>query len=213
LLRRCGEKNIPPFRFISVAEKTGLMRQITKLVLSLVCKKINDQVAEKNCVIPVSINLSAQSLQDKSVINELMSVVNSYATVAENIIFEISESQLSSNIYCINDNLQALHEYGFKLVLDNYGSGNLAVSDLRQLPFDMVKIDRSFLAGIPGVDNEEALITALIDLVLALNFELIVHGVETDYHMMLLKFLGCKYQQGYYYSRPIDDKDIPKLFQ
>jgi len=213
LLRwRRDKKFVPPFCFISVAEKMGLMQQITKLVLNSICKNINDQAAIRNTVIPVSINLPAQLLQGNSFINELISVVDSHDTPAENIIFEISENQLSSNIFYIKDSLQALHEYGFKLVLDNYGSGNLAVNDLRQLPFDMVKIDRSFLAGIPGEGNEEALITALIDLVLALNFKVIVHGVETDEHVMLLKFLGCRYQQGYYYSRPLGDKDIAELF-
>jgi len=202
---------VPPFRFIPAAERLGLIQKITRWVLHEACNKQKQLKLEYDCWMPMAINLSVNSLINNDFIEELYQIVRSHNLTTDNFIIEVSDNELLKNIAFLKENLCEIHNMGFRLVLDNFGTGYMNVIDLKSMPFDFIKIDKSFLSTIPGENNEEALLTALIDMVISMNFKLIVQGVECDYHKILLNLIGCKYQQGYFLSRPISGRDLESV--
>jgi diguanylate cyclase (GGDEF)-like protein/PAS domain S-box-containing protein len=203
---------IPPFRFISLAENSGLIHSMTIWVVNEVCRKQKQWKLLSGYYSRVAINVSSHCIKDGNFIDEMLRAIKSHGLNPSCFVVEVSESQFSSSMHALQVGLNVLHDMGFKLVLDNFGTGNLSVSDLSYLPFDFIKIDRSFLNVIPGDGNEESLLTALIDLVISMNFEVIIQGVETGYQKMLLNFLGCKLQQGFCFSKPLSAKDICNVY-
>jgi EAL domain-containing protein (putative c-di-GMP-specific phosphodiesterase class I) len=132
---------------------------------------------------------------------------------AENIYLEISENIFIGDHWDIFTIMHKLKNYGFKLVLDNFGTGYSSLKHLRELPIDVIKIDRTFIRYLVEDERDSAIVKNIINLASNLKTEFIVVGVETQAQVKLLKQLGCLIFQGDYYSKPLDHQQLEAYFE
>ncbi|MFB9995440.1 EAL domain-containing protein [Deinococcus oregonensis] len=204
---------VPPDRFIPLAEVTGLIVPIGAWVLQQACV----QAAHWITVAPalrVAVNLSARQFQQPDLIGTVTWALETSGLAPHHLELELTESMLMQVVEA-QDTLKRLKALGVRVVLDDFGSGYSNLAYLKQYPIDSLKIDRSFTAGLGGVQastqQAEALIQAIIQLTHALNLEVTVEGVETPEQLEIVRRHGCEYVQGYFTGRPQPAAQVAKL--
>jgi EAL domain-containing protein (putative c-di-GMP-specific phosphodiesterase class I) len=150
----------------------------------------------------ISINLSARLLHDEAFAQRLFERIDQGGLVPGQLILEITEDTLETDLRAATRVLQELKRRGVRIALDDFGTGQASLSHLRRFPFDYIKIDQSFVAGIGNVPNDEKLVQAIIRLAHALDMEVVAEGVETEMQREFLQAEGCDYIQGYLVGRP-----------
>ncbi|MBI3773451.1 MAG: EAL domain-containing protein [Gammaproteobacteria bacterium] len=194
---------VPLDRFIPVAEQTGLIVEIGNWVLARVCQIISEWRSRKLPVLPIAVNISSRQLQTPGFIDMVRDVMSRYEIGAGVIDFEITESLLLEASSMPENIFADLKSLGIRLSLDDFGVGYSSLSYLKRFPFDILKIDRSFVRDINHDPDDEALIGAIIAIGRALALDVVAEGVETEAQLHLLKQLGAKVVQGYLFSRPL----------
>ena len=204
---------ISPMTFIPIAEKTGHIKAITWFVIEQSFKQYI-KWKESGIDVEVSINLSAVVLNQPEFIERLKNAIKKYKADPSKCIFEITESAVLEHIDESIITLQNLRTLGFKIALDDFGSGYSSLTYLQKLPIDILKIDRSFIKTITEENPNAPLLKFMIDLAHQLNLKVVSEGIETNKQKETLTILNSDYQQGYYFSRPNlpDQLDI-KLFK
>lgn len=215
LLRWPDDKKgfISPGRFIPLAEETGQIYAIEKFVFKKAFeqrKKFNDEGFSD---ISISINLSNKTLMNKIMFNELIDLIDSSKEEFSKIIIEVTETALISNIETAIERLSILKELGFQIALDDFGTGYSSLTYLRDLPLDIIKLDRSFIKKILFSKKDQLIIKALTDLSHGLNYEVTVEGIETFEQFEYIKQLNCDTAQGYLISRPVPLAEVYEMFQ
>ena len=150
----------------------------------------------------LSINLSARLLHDDAFAQRLVDRIDEGRLVPAELILEITENTLETDLRAAACVLHELKRRGVRIALDDFGTGQASLSHLRRFPFDYIKIDQSFIAGIGADHNDEKLIQAIIRLAHALDMEVVAEGVETEVQRAFLDAEGCNYIQGYLVGRP-----------
>jgi EAL domain-containing protein (putative c-di-GMP-specific phosphodiesterase class I) len=150
----------------------------------------------------LSINLSARLLHDAAFARRLLQRIDEGRLVPDHLILEITEDTLEADLASAAHVLLELKRRGVRIALDDFGAGQASLSHLRRFPFDYIKIDQSFVAGIGRDPNDEKLIQAIIRLAHALGMEVVAEGVETAAQNDFLRAEGCDYIQGYLVGRP-----------
>jgi len=150
----------------------------------------------------LSINLSARLLHDEAFAQRLFDRLDQGRLVAGQLILEITEDTLETDLRAATRVLHELKRRGVRIALDDFGTGQASLSHLRRFPFDYIKIDQSFIAGIGNIRNDEKLIQAIVRLAHALDMEVVAEGVEADVQREFLHAEGCDYIQGYLVGRP-----------
>ncbi len=150
----------------------------------------------------ISINLSARLLHDEAFAARLLERIDAGRLVPGELIIEITEDTLETDLRAAARVLHELKRRGVQIALDDFGTGQASLSHLRRFPFDYVKIDQSFVAGIGSVPNDEKLIQAIIRLAHALGMQVVAEGVETEKQRDFLITEGCDFIQGYLLGRP-----------
>jgi len=201
---------IPPGQFIGIAEETGLIVEIGNWVLGQVCSPESEFL---DLPIKISINLSARQFKDHKLTRTICDNLSRSIRMPENIIVEITENSAMQNVDVSVDVLHELKELGVKIALDDFGTGYSSLSYLKRLPIDMLKIDRSFIKGIPQDRDDISITTAIIALAHSLDLEVIAEGVETREQSSFLQNLNCEKMQGYYYSKPVPAAELAALFK
>lgn len=194
---------VPLDRFIPVAEQTGLIVEIGDWVLERVCQIISEWQAKKLPVLPIAVNISSRQLQKPGFIDMVRDVMSRYEVGMGVIDFEITESLLLEAATLPENIFSDLKALGIRLSLDDFGVGYSSLSYLKRFPFDILKIDRSFVRDINHDPDDEALIGAIIAIGRALALDVVAEGVETEDQLQLLKQQGAKVAQGYLFSRPL----------
>ncbi|MBJ6137635.1 bifunctional diguanylate cyclase/phosphodiesterase [Marinobacter litoralis] len=197
---------IAPDEFIPIAEQTGLIVPIGKYVLaqSLACLKSWGDGQDYT----MAVNLSPRQFRDPDFIEFVKTSLNASGVAPDRLEFEITEGVLLIGQGCVDDILKGLHGLGVKLSMDDFGTGYSSLSYLRQYDFDLLKIDRSFVAGITTIKEDRDLVTATIAMAHSLNLQVVAEGVETGDQLDLLHKLGCDVAQGYHFSKPIPANDL-----
>ncbi|MBO4395712.1 MAG: EAL domain-containing protein [Eubacterium sp.] len=197
---------LSPARFIPFFEKDGSIGKIDDIVLEKVCAAMKKWESEGKTLLPVSVNLSRNRLYDAHLIDHLTEIVDSYGVRHELIDFELTESATYDNKEHMLSVLNELKERGFRISMDDFGTGYSSLSLLTEMPFDTLKIDKSFVDKVAS-DNEKEediiVIRHIISLAGELGFECLAEGAETVEQVDRLRELGCDIVQGYYYSKPI----------
>ena len=193
---------LPPNHFIPVAEDCGLIRRISEEVIAQATKTIAQwqQAGLWSTGAYVSINIAGQLLLDDGLCKVLLDAVNKEKICARDIRIEVTESSLVTDFPRVYDMLSKLKACGFKILIDDFGAGYSSLHYLHQLPFDVLKIDRSFIYGIDEDPKKQALTQTIIRMAELLNLDIIAEGVELDVHHELLCNYGCPKAQGYYYG-------------
>lgn len=185
-----------PASFMNALADAGLCSAISDWALD----QIQTKRPRGNAVI--SINLSARLLHDEAFAARLFERIDAGRLVPGELIIEITEDTLETDLRAAARVLHELKRRGVQIALDDFGTGQASLSHLRRFPFDYVKIDQSFIAGIGNVPNDEKLIQAIIRLAHALGMQVVAEGVETEKQRDFLITEGCDFIQGYLVGRP-----------
>lgn len=196
---------VPPFEFIPIFEDNGLIIDLDFYVCNLVCQKVRNLLDEGKQPIPISINFSRLHLRDKNLLPRLISIVNSYNIPSKYIEVEITESALSQKSDNILEILNSIHDSGFKLAMDDFGTGLSSLNLLRDLPFDVIKLDKDFFQKGASTSKERTIIEYIVKMCLALGLEIVSEGVETEDQAEFLRTIHCPIAQGYLYEKPIPE--------
>lgn len=198
---------LPPDEFIPIAERTGIIRKLTLLVLRKAlrsCKNWHDMGYD----LIVAVNISAHCLQDDHFTEKLEKILQETELSANRVELEITESTLMHNIDQAKKILRALHRIGFKISIDDFGTGFSSLAYLNELPVDTLKIDKSFIFNMNKSDNSAAIVRTVIELAHNFKCDVVAEGVEDEPTLKYLKTLHNDIAQGYYFSRPIPDTEF-----
>lgn len=203
---------IPPNQFIHVAERLGIIVDISEIIIRKTCSFINELV-ENGYPITGSINLSPVQFSRGNPV-ECISHIFDEINVDPNLVeFEITESSLVNMDDALINTLEKIKTLGCSLSLDDFGTGYSSLSYLNNLPFDIVKIDRQFVIELPKGEKEYNLFNAIVTMCHSLDIKVVAEGVEEDEQLSLIKKTKCDYIQGYYYSKPLSDGEFYKLIK
>ena len=202
---------IPPDRFIPIAEQSGLIINLGKWIFEEACRQTKKWY-DMGLNIKTAINVSAKQIHYFDIATLVEDTLARLQLPAERIIFEITESAMMQNHKQVVQKLFAVHSLGVKIAIDDFGTGYSSYSYLKRFPIDILKIDKSFVDGIP-FDNDNCAITkAIVAMGEALEYKLLAEGVETDEQEKFLSDIGCEFFQGYLKSKPLPPSEVEKLF-
>lgn len=190
---------IPPDVFIPIAEETGLIVPIGDWVIEEACRL----AAAWPEPLPVSVNLSAAQLGKTDLLAVVTRSLLRSDLSSHRLEIEVTESVFLKKDDALLADLRQLHELGIRLALDDFGTGYASLGYLQKLPFDRIKIDKSFIAGIGANDQSAAIVCAVVNLARSLGMETTAEGVETEEQASLLRAAGCTVAQGFLLSRPV----------
>ncbi|WP_430469342.1 bifunctional diguanylate cyclase/phosphodiesterase [Thalassospira lucentensis] len=195
--------NIPPSRFIPVAEETGLINQVGEWVLRKACQ----EAASWRKPLGIGVNLSAVQLQDLELPNLVRRIVEQSGLDPKRLELEVTETALIHNPARSMKILSEIKKLGVRIAMDDFGTGYSSLATLQNFPVDRIKIDQSFIAKLIGNDQAVAIVRAVINLSHDLNLSVIAEGVETDDQARFLTDNDCNEVQGYKYGypRPINE--------
>ena len=194
---------IYPSDFVPVFEKNGFIEQLDIFMLESACKLIRDQLDNKQPIYPISVNQSRMLLNDPDYINRITEMLNKYQIPKGYIELEITESMLFSERDKMISILNELKEVEVQLSMDDFGSGYSSLNLLKDFPFDVLKIDKEFFSEATTSESSVWILRMIIEMAEGLGIRVICEGVETKEQIEMLQKIGCRYVQGYYYSKPI----------
>ena len=195
---------VPPFKFIPLFEKNGFICNIDYYVWEEVIKMLARWREEGMIMVPISINISRVDIQKTGLIEEIMTLFEKYSVASKWVKAEVTESVCLENDKIIIEKMKALKSYGLKIAIDDFGSGYSSLHMLKEMPIDILKIDKSFLDYHGEMkERDEILIRDVVDLGKHMHMQIITEGVETLEQSNFLENIGCDIAQGYYYGRPM----------
>jgi diguanylate cyclase (GGDEF)-like protein len=204
---------ISPAEFIPISEDSGIIVPITKWILNETCtqmakwRRINDN--HEN--LTVSVNISGRHLADKSLLKDVTDALSASGLPAKCLKLEITESTAMENAERTIQTLNDLSHLGVKLSIDDFGTGYSSLSYLHRLPFDTLKIDRSFVMNVGEGGEDTGILQTIVSLTKNLKKEVVAEGIETEEQLTLLRDLGCDYGQGYLFSKPLPSNEMETL--
>lgn len=201
---------ILPGKFISLAEETGLIVEIDKWVMTTAMKQFHEWYQAGLVPGVLALNLSMKQLNNDDIIQILHENMTSNAFKPEWLELEITEGQIMKKPEESIIKLEHISNMGIKIAIDDFGTGYSSLAYLKRLPVDKLKIDQSFVRGVPHDTEDVSITNAIIALAQSLGLDLIAEGVETDAQKKFLLDSGCRNIQGYYYDKPIPVDEIEK---
>jgi diguanylate cyclase len=208
--------DIPPVRFIPIAEESGLIVEIGCWVLQEACRWLARWRRDVPLAINlyVAVNVSARQLRDGVFLETVKSALCDNDLPGEALALELTESLLMENPTAAANLLAALRQLDIRLLIDDFGTGYSSLAYLKRFPVDTVKIDQSFVEALDREDtSEESLVAAIIAMAGALGMTTIAEGVETARQESRLIELGCRAVQGFLYSRPVPPEAVPGMLR
>jgi diguanylate cyclase (GGDEF)-like protein/PAS domain S-box-containing protein len=205
---------INPGSFISIAEETGLIIPITRLVVESACtdlQKWQEQLKDK-ILLFMNVNISSKHFLMPSLLDDIQESLNKTGLPPEQLKLEITETALMEDADETVRLVHRLKDYGLKLVIDDFGTGYSSLSYLQRLPIDTLKVDRSFVSRITNEpDGNRNIVEAIISLAHRLNMIVVAEGVETPEQYGILLEMNCQLGQGYLFSKPLAQKVVDEL--
>ena len=194
---------VQPDQFIPLAEDIGMMPEIGDWVLRQACQDALNWRLKVNLPLRVAVNVSPTQVQGKKFHQTVADIMEDYCVPSDLMELELTESLLIDDNPEVSQTLIALHEMGICLSLDDFGTGYSSLSYLKKYPFDVLKIDRSFVSNLIDNVDDAALCQAIIAMANSLNMAVVCEGVETKAQLDHLRSHGAQYAQGFYYSKPL----------
>jgi diguanylate cyclase (GGDEF)-like protein/PAS domain S-box-containing protein len=203
---------VSPGVFIPVAEETGLILDLGEWVLEEACRQVSAWRDANLIMPPIAVNLSARQF-DAGLPKRIATVLERYGVQPDQINLEITESLLvrgTDGVIAIMNQLVAM---GMALALDDFGTGYSSLAYLKKFPISTLKIDRSFVIGLPYEENDCAIARAIVTMAQQLRQEIVAEGVETAEQMAFLRELGCDQLQGYLFSQPVPAAEFATMLR
>jgi diguanylate cyclase (GGDEF)-like protein len=204
---------ILPSAFIPVAEETGLILPLGLWVLRAACRQLHDwhSRSPELASLIMSVNLSSKQLAQPDLVEQIDQILRDTSIAPPYLKLEITESVIMEHPNSAAEVLKSLKERGIQLSLDDFGTGYSSLSYLHRFPIDTLKVDRSFINRLDGVDGDPVIVQTIVALAHNLGMEVVAEGVETEGQVERLKDMGCQFAQGYFFSRPVDGASASAL--
>jgi diguanylate cyclase (GGDEF)-like protein len=204
---------IEPAEFLWLADETGVIKGIGDWVLAESCRHAGlwREAGPSGSPLRVCVNLSARQHADPTLVETVSRVVDEAGTDPSSLCLEITEGIVMRDEEAALTTLRALKELGVLISMDDFGSSQSSLGSLKRFPLDILKVDRSFVAGLGEEADDAAIVTAVINMAHALGLVTVADGVETRKQLEQLKEVGCDVGQGYYFARPRPAEAIAEL--
>lgn len=191
-----------PDAFLPVIDELDLYSRFDRYIFRKSCVWLQRSLAAGETMECISCNFSRKTLSEPTIAQDLIRLANNYGVSHDKLAVEITEREKNADEPQLIENLKALREAGFRIILDDYGTGVTSVNDLLNYPLDIVKIDRSVLLNAKS-EERKAAFRALVDLFVDLGADVVCEGIETEEQDAFARETGCRYGQGYLYFKPI----------
>ena len=203
---------VPPEKFIPLAEQTGLILPLGEWVIREACRQYGLWRAEGIQVPHVAVNVSPLQLQRQDLVMILKDAAAAGRVRPQALELEVVESALMENLDLSVQVLTELRQLGARISIDDFGTGYSSLSLLRALPVDLVKIDRSFIAGVHESEKDRQILIAILALAGSLGLEGVAEGIECAQQEQVLREIGCRGVQGFHYARPMPPEQLASWF-
>jgi len=204
---------VPPSQFIPVAEECGLIVPLGHWALLNACAQTVAWLHQGLPPISMAVNLSPRQFQDPNLVDSIKGVLEETGLPPTLLELEITESVMLHDIELAVQKLVAIRNLGVRLAIDDFGTGYSSLSQLKRFPIDSVKIDRSFIRGIPQDKDDMAITEAILALGKTLGVTIVAEGVETCEQQAFLQRHACHEMQGFYFSRPIPPEEFEQFYR
>lgn len=205
---------IPPIKFIPLFEKNGFVCKLDYYVWEEVIKTLAKWRENSQIMVPISINLSRADIQKKGMLEKIIQLLDKYGISSEWVKAELTESMCLENDKLVLRKMELLKRKGIKIAVDDFGSGYSSLHMLKEMPIDILKIDKSFLNYEREMqEKDEILIRDVVELGKHLRMVIITEGVESLEQSDFLKEIGCDLVQGYYYGRPMPIENFERVLE
>ena len=204
---------VPPSDFIPVAEATGVIGALGEWVLRTACRQASAWDAAGFPPLRMAVNLSARQFRDPRLVETVLAILAETGLAPARLELEITESMMMENPERVKQALGALRECGVTIAIDDFGTGFSSLSYLKNFPLDHLKIDRSFVAGLPDDAGDAAITQTIIAIAKRLGLSIIAEGVETSAQQQCLQAEGCDEGQGYWFSKPMPAAEMEALLR
>ena len=203
---------IPPSTFIPIAEEIGIIGELGRWVMRTACRQLVNWRKQGLLNLRLAVNVSVQQFYGTvDFAEQLRAILLDKGLAANRLEIEITESLFMRNIDDMRAKLQRVHDLGVKISLDDFGTGFSSLSYLRSLPFDSIKLDRSFVLDIDDGKDGQALALTIINMAKNLDKTCVAEGVENHHQLSFLRNAGCDLIQGYLLGKPMSAEDISAL--
>ncbi|MBA2527089.1 MAG: EAL domain-containing protein, partial [Pyrinomonadaceae bacterium] len=206
---------IPPDEFIPLAEETDLILPLGEWVLRQACGQMKVWQAKHPGKPPlmVSVNLSPRQFRQPDLGESIARVLLEAGLDPGCLVLEVTESALMEDSHAAGMTLQRLSSLGVSIAIDDFGTAYSSLARLKNLPIDILKVDRSFVAGLGEDEEDEVLVSGILSMASGLGLSVVAEGVETSKQLARLRALGCSRAQGYYFSRPLPSEAATSLLE
>ncbi|MGP1408348.1 putative bifunctional diguanylate cyclase/phosphodiesterase [Selenomonas sp.] len=199
---------IPPVRFVPLFERNGFVVRLDRFAWEDVCRMLSSRIRAGLPVVPVSVNVSRLNFYDSDFCDTVVSLLKKYDLDPSLLRLEITESAYTDNPTQLMNVLKKLQSLGLKILMDDFGSGYSSLNMLRNLAVDILKIDMSFVRDLENSQRAPAILRRVVEMAHDLRMGIVVEGVETKAQLDFLSSIGCDKIQGYYFAKPMPQKDF-----
>lgn len=201
---------ISPGEFIPIFEQTGFIRKLDMFMLEEVCKVLKSWEAKKHPDISISVNISRKNLNQIDFIERVLSITNQYRIHRGQLEIELTESSIFEDVDRMIEIGQAFRNYGFKMSMDDFGSGYSSINLLGNSPLDVIKMDQGFFNSRINREQNHIVVESTIDMIKKLGMTVVAEGIETKEEVEMLRKLGCDIIQGYFFGKPMSVHEFEK---
>ena len=204
---------VPPAQFIKIAEECGLIVPIGRWILREACRQARAWQLAGLPPICMAVNISAVELRTPGFVAGVRTILQETQLEPRHLELELTEKVLVDDSRSVQDVLKELKDIGVLLALDDFGTGTSSLTDLKRVPIDTLKIDRSFVRGLTTDEDDASLVTAMIGMGKNLHMRVVAEGVETREQLAMLQEYGCPQAQGYYFGAPVPAMEFGNMLK
>lgn len=204
---------ISPGVFIPIFEGNGLIQKVDRYVWREVARQVRQWQDKFGIRFPVSVNVSRYDINTPDFMQTILGLVREFDIDPYQYMLEITESAYTEDSDKLIETVETLRRHGFRIEMDDFGSGYSSLNTLTQLPIDALKLDMKFIRGMGASKKNDKILKLIIEIAEFLSVPVIAEGVEKEEQLRTLKELGCDLIQGYYFSRPVPPQEFEKFFE
>ncbi len=199
---------LSPGEFIPILEESKLIYKVDLYIVDQILKRMKDQAERGFHVVPISVNLSRTDFEVCDIVEEIKSRVDAAGINRDMLTIEITESVVGSDFDYMKEQIERFQSLGFKVWMDDFGSGYSSLDLLQDLHFDLIKLDMRFMRQFDNGDKSKIILTELVRMAISLGIETVTEGVETKEQAEFLREIGCTKLQGFHFCKPIPVEEI-----
>lgn len=199
---------ILPDRFVPILEQNGFIRRLDFFVLDAACRFLSESRRDGQPLVPISINFSTSHLQMEKLVDRIFSIVNHYEIPTKLIEIEFTENMFLARIERLIEVVTDLKRVGFRVSIDDFGSAYSSLNYLKDLPVDIVKIDKVFLSPSSNTARGRVVLSKVIELIKSLEMRSVMEGVENEEQVAFLREMDCDIGQGFFYAKALNTSDF-----